>query len=270
MIRSLSKEPTTRLIIRAIAAQQLLVRTAEVLGWDLQEDLLVEQIRREISFPPEMRQAGLGLLSYFSEIVAQKYPDLNVAVTITQRADKVVLVIDTPDGRREVIEHELSNYALVISGRLQPEQYADTPAHALRLKHRLEIAELELRQTRELLQSERLQYGARILTLEEHSDFLRQALTDDRGHLRQVVERIQALSAQGDSAWQARFEMLIEALQIKDEEQRKQGVMTQLQGLRDSNPDVFEKLHKYLMEAAVRGAIGNWFYAILQAMARLA
>ena len=39
-------------------------------------------IKRSITFPPEFKEAGVAILSYFSHVLAVKYPDTNVGVTI--------------------------------------------------------------------------------------------------------------------------------------------------------------------------------------------
>lgn len=41
-------------------------------------------IIREITFPPEYQQAGLAILNYFSAVLADKYPNIPVTVSIKQ------------------------------------------------------------------------------------------------------------------------------------------------------------------------------------------
>src|SRR5262249_18064385 len=52
-------------------------------------------IERAIEFPPEYKQAGIGILSYFSEVLAKKYPNEDIRVSILQAGNKVTLRIET-------------------------------------------------------------------------------------------------------------------------------------------------------------------------------
>src|SRR5262249_28184050 len=110
-----------------------------------------EQIVRSIEFPPEYCQAGTAILTYFGQVVRDKYPDTQAKVRIEQDGFVVRLTIETPQGERHQIEELLTEYGLVVAGRLRPEQFLDDRLQVMRLQHKLELAALELRQTKELL-----------------------------------------------------------------------------------------------------------------------
>jgi len=77
-----------------------------------------EFIMREIAFEPQHRQAGISILSYFSRVVENRYPDINVKVRIEQDNDLIRLVIETPTGEKEVIEKLLGSYGEVVMAKL--------------------------------------------------------------------------------------------------------------------------------------------------------
>jgi len=61
------------LIARTLAAGELLTTVAVALGIKPQKDSRGE-IRRSIVFPPEMKQAAVGILSYFSHLLEKNIP----------------------------------------------------------------------------------------------------------------------------------------------------------------------------------------------------
>jgi hypothetical protein len=78
------------------------------------------------------------------------------------------MIIETPTGERERIEKALEEYGLVVTGKIQPERFFSDPFEAMALKNKLEIADLELRQTRKLLDFIRDNSQQRIESLEVH------------------------------------------------------------------------------------------------------
>jgi hypothetical protein len=108
------------------------------------------KIERSIEFPPEYWTAGNSILSYFSHILSIKYPNQNIKVKIEQEGLLLRMIIDTPEGTTETIEQTFNDYVMVISRQLPPESLLTDPFEVMALKNKLEIAELELRQAKEL------------------------------------------------------------------------------------------------------------------------
>ena len=108
------------------------------------------KIERSIEFPPEYWTAGNSILSYFSHILSVKYPNQNIKVKIEQEGLLLRMIIDIPDGKPEIIEKTFTDYIRVISRQLPPESLLSDPFEVMALKNKLEIAELELRQAKEL------------------------------------------------------------------------------------------------------------------------
>jgi hypothetical protein len=112
---------------------------------------LNEPIVRAIEFPAEYYQAGLSILSYFSTLLRRKYPDINVRVTIEQDGLRIKMVIETPDGDREIIEKLLNEYGLVIVGSKSPSDITKDKLTILELKHQLKIAQTMIETQKEMI-----------------------------------------------------------------------------------------------------------------------
>jgi len=121
---------------------------------------------REITFPPRYKEAGVAILSYFSRILEQKYPDTDASVSITQQGSKIVLRIESDEGEIETVEKTLGEYGAVVVGRLPPAQFLSNPFDVIELKNRLEIAKMELRLKDEAFSVQQVSSNQRIGSLE--------------------------------------------------------------------------------------------------------
>jgi hypothetical protein len=127
-------------------------------------------IIKSIEFPPEYFQAGISILNYFGTVLREKFPEKNAKMKIEQDNYKVTLVIETSEGDIDIIDAAFSDYGKVISGRMPPETFFTDPLHIMALKNKLELTQLELRQTRDLLEYVRQDKEERIKHLEEEVD----------------------------------------------------------------------------------------------------
>jgi Leucine-rich repeat (LRR) protein len=148
------------------------------------------KIERSIEFPPEYWTAGNSILSYFSHILSIKYPNQNIKVKIEQEGLLLRMIIDTPEGQRELIEQTLNEYGMVIAGKLLPESFLNNPFEVMALENKLETMKLELRQSEKLRALEKEMYSIlsdkdrqRIDSLEvkvdQLSDMLEKSLSGD-------------------------------------------------------------------------------------------
>jgi HSP20 family molecular chaperone IbpA len=126
----------------------------------------VLKVERSIEFPPEYWEAGTSILSYFSRVLRVKYPSQKIKVRIEQEGLNLRMIIETPTGEKEKIEKTLEEYGLVVTGKIQAESFLSDPFEAMALKNKLEIADLELRQTKTLLDFTRDNSQQRIESLE--------------------------------------------------------------------------------------------------------
>ena len=124
-------------------------------------------LERSIVFPPEYKQAGVAILSYFSEIVAKKYPNEDVQVSILQNGNSVTLRVETSEGKIEQIEKTLEQYGLVVTGKLPLNAFTTDRELIRDLKTRLEVTSLELRLRQESYLEQKSNYDKRVGSLEE-------------------------------------------------------------------------------------------------------
>jgi hypothetical protein len=145
---------------------------------ELDNQLVGKSIERSLEFSPEHYQAGVGILSYFSEILQQKYPDVEAKVKIEQDGFKVRMTVDAPDGSQEIVEEALTNYTLVIAKEIPPESLLEDKLQIHKLKMKLDIAEMEVRNTRSLMMIADSTYKERVGSLEQEVGFMRISIKD--------------------------------------------------------------------------------------------
>lgn len=133
-------------------------------------------VEKCIEFPPEYYQAGVGILSYFGEILRQKHPEMNAKVRIEQDDRTVRLHIESPSGDKEIIEKTLNDFFLVVADKAAPESLLEDKIQIMALENKLEIARMEARQGHQLLAITQNSYDARITQLETETSFLRKHL----------------------------------------------------------------------------------------------
>ncbi|MCG7561026.1 hypothetical protein [Pseudoalteromonas sp. McH1-42] len=235
-----------------------------------------DKIERVIEFPEEYTQSCISILSYFGEVVKQKYPDIAVKVRIEQDNNIVRMLITAPDGTKEIIERTLENYALVVTNDSPPESLLEDKVHILALSNKLEMAKLEVKQTRELLALTKENYEGRIGTLEDDVAFLRQKLGQQMHHMDQSQIIIGELSTGKsdllDSCHQI-ISKMIEAHQHKPELQSALNIISEainnksneeetiqaLQTIQSASPSMFETIKK-AAENSLYGVTGNYLF----------
>ncbi|MDA8141679.1 MAG: pentapeptide repeat-containing protein [Desulfobacteraceae bacterium] len=111
----------------------------------------VPSIVRTIVFDQENFQPGISILSYFGEILRQKYGDNKANVLIELEGLKVQLTVKTTEGEKRVVEKALEDYIGVVAGRQQIAAFLHEPLAGLALKKKLDLVHLELQQTAALL-----------------------------------------------------------------------------------------------------------------------
>jgi hypothetical protein len=139
------------------------------------------RIEQPLVFPAEYKQACISILSYFAEVLAKKYPDVDATVQIEQSGQLVRMIIETQLGDRDIVEATLFDYQLVVAGRMQPEELLPEKLDVLELKHKLAMAKLEVDHMRELLafaREEVQQSRAQLMDLRNKEDIKFEVLTN--------------------------------------------------------------------------------------------
>lgn len=228
------------------------------------------RIVREIKFPPEYQQAGLSILNYFSSVLEDRYPAVAVGISIQQYQDKVTLLITLPDGSQEVVEKVLTEYGLVVAGKMSPHDFLPDQMRALALQQKLELAQMEVRQTRDLLRLQEKYSSSRIESLEQDVkrlySLLGQELSSKSELQKGFIEL--ALHSQNDKL-HPQLSLLLEKLSGAIDSRDEQHTKVLLEDIREADPDVFSRISMYLYESAATGIIGSvafdWIKVILSA-----
>ena len=223
----------------------------------------LSNIVREINFPPEYQQAGLAILNYFSAILADKYPDIPVAISIKQEPNLVTLVITLPDGTEDIISKALNDYGLVVTGQMSAKDLVKDDLKVLALEQKLELAALEIRQSRDIMRIQDQYAEKRIGTLEAEVKNLYTLLGREFTSREKLQEGFLQLSeglAQTSGNASGQVAPLLAALSqaIAD----RNAVITKiiLEDIQTASPDLFSQLGTFFLNAATSGVIGNSVY----------
>lgn len=225
------------------------------------------KIVREITFPPEYQQAGLSILNYFSVVLNDKYPNIPVTVSIQQQPDLVTLVITLPDGSQETVSKTLRDYGLVVTGHLTPKDFTGDDLKALALQQKLELAQMEVRQTRELLRIQDQYANKRVESLEAEVKNL-YGLLGREFTSREVLQAglLELASKQTAGHVGDQAALLIQSLATAVAERNADRTRILLEDIQSSQPGLFERLNEYFLQAATSGVIGNYVYDWLKAL----
>lgn len=274
-------------VIIGISSEQSAIEVTEFVPHDSSNT-----IERVLEFPKEHYQAGIGILSYFGEIIKQKYPNIDAKVRIEQDGNIVRMTINTPDGTKETIEKTLEEYTLVVTNNAPPESLLEDKLQIHALKNKLSIAELEVRQARDLLQISEMHHSSRVRTLEEDVGFLRQQIGGQMRHIetsqallaQQSMKEERLILAQIDNskrtvedlvqdAWNsAELRNAIQNINTilkkgaTDEDERE--AKNALKTIRDTAPDTFEDLAE-AVKNTMYGVSGNIVFQWLQQVANI-
>ncbi|MBG8559924.1 hypothetical protein I4436_09915 [Pseudomonas qingdaonensis] len=248
-------------------------------------------VERVIEFPRDLYQAGVGVLSYFGEVLKQKHPDIKAKVRIEQDGNIVRMTIDAPDGTKEVIEKTLQDFALVVTYQAPPETLLDTKLQVHALTSKLMMAEMEVRQVRDLMRISESYQGERIQSLEQDVQFLREQIgcqiraigTSHRLLSEQSAKEERLIMAHIDSSRRTVDELVADAW---DSAEVKSALMAIKLSLESSTPPDREKVSEALttvrrlspdtfidLTEAVKGTLygvsGNTVFLCLQQVAKL-
>ncbi|MDT0356499.1 hypothetical protein RJO15_12005 [Herbaspirillum huttiense F1] len=225
------------------------------------------RIVRELTFPPEYQQAGLAILNYFSVVLNDKYPDIPVAVSIQQEPDKVTLLIKLPDGSQETISKTLSDYGLVIVGKMTPEDLVGDGLKAIALKQKLELAQLEVKQTREILRLQEQYSASRIESLESQVQNLYSLLGKEFASREKLQTGLMDLASQlvGGAVGPGTINLL-QSLSAAIGEKNAERTKIVLEDIQQSEPTLFSRLQEFFVQSASSGVIGNYVYDWLKTL----
>lgn len=225
----------------------------------------LSNIVREIIFPPEFHQAGVSILSYFREVLLQKYPDISVGISIQQENELVTMTITLPDGKKEIVSKALRDYGMVITGKLDPHSFLDNEIHIMALQHKLELASLEVRHTKDLLYSERNQFQKRVDNLEQEVQRLYSIVRTNLDQDPPMVQLLKLLKGYQTNNKEL-IDKIISILERDLTEKDEHDVKEALSELKQKEPTLFQKVYEVLIWGTLSSAAGNYLYNWINAI----
>lgn len=214
-------------------------------------------IIKTIEFDEDVYQAGVSILGYFSTVVKQKYPDTKVRVKIEQEGNTVRLIVETPEGDRELIEKTLEDYGLVVVGEMQPAELLPDKLQEVQLRHKLDLAVLEVTHTKELLALSHESHKKEILHLTEEVASLKEqirAAFKREDNVKEVLLRIiENYSINGEVK-----DAILKLSDLLEHEKSldKEVVLELISIIRSNNFQAFNDIKSYIL-SSFSGATGN-------------
>lgn len=218
----------------------------------------IVKIIRESSIPKEYQPSSVSLLFYFKTIVYQSNPDIDVSLSIDNTDDRIKVTISCNKDDEEFIENLFSKYGLVISGEISPNEILSESHHVIALKHKLEISEMELRQSREYFSSERNQYDLRINSLEENlknnNNILMKMMVENK-NIREDFSKILKFKNNKKST-----RKLVKYLIANIEKKNKKKTLKSLEKIKKNDSGIFNDINEIIIKGAISGVSGNILY----------
>lgn len=215
-------------------------------------------IVRSIEFSPENYQAGLSILTYFNTVVNQKYPDKKVKIKIEQENNVVRMVIETSEGDKEEVERTLEQYGLVVRGEILPETLLEGTYEIMSLRHKLELAAIELRQNQEIYRISESKNNERISNLEGQVSYLRAIVSDGlmkNSNAFDMLYRMLDMHMQ-DKQIKGQLEIIIDKLNSGVKQSDEEEVKRILVQLENSSPGILVEIKNFVI-ATMAGTSGN-------------
>lgn len=196
-------------------------------------------------------------------ILSDKYPDIPVAISIKQEPKLVTLVITLPDGTEEIISKALNDYGLVVTGQMSAKDLVKDDLKVLALEQKLEMAALEIRQSRNILRIQDQYAEKRIGTLEAEVRNLYTLLGRELTSREKLQESLTTLTeglvkTAGSASGQVAPLLTALSQAIADRNAERTKII--IEDIQTASPDLFNQLGAFFLNAATSGVIGNSVY----------
>lgn len=227
-------------------------------------------IRRTISFEPHQIQAGVSLLSYFSEVLKQKCSEANSKVSIEQDGEKVRLIIKSEAGMEHKVEALLNEYGEVLNGTLPAEQFMTDQVQLFSLQRKLDMATMEVKHQQDILLLTKANYDQRILTLEEQVSDLRLVVSSNITSHRIAQEQVSKLIDKYGANSEVELELLSLAKKLDERaaDVQKDELERLVKQLHNENPKMAREF-LFLLKGPLEGVVGNIIYSWLPQLSLL-
>ncbi len=206
------------------------------------------QILRELNFPPEYQEAGVTILQGFVKLIKRKYGNTNVSVTIKQTGLKVILIIKTPDGKEEEIEEFLDQYSQVIAGNQEVSSLTNDPIALIELKSQLDVAQLQVKQQRDINLLLKTNHDRRIESLEKENDWFKEQLALSVESSKAITHEVLSQLRNNDSQI---AELATRLVDIVDKVESKTKQLASVEEKAESANKTIDELNKMILKEGV-------------------
>lgn len=258
----MAKKEYNNIIVKApnqAKAWKCLAHLERKISTNLKGDLK-DSIKKSIEFPPEYYQTGVSILNYFNTILNQKYPNIEASVTIKQEGLNVTMIIETSDGEKEIIEKALTDYGLVVTGRMDASILLPNSRDVIALENKLELLSTELRMTNRLLDSERNQYCQRIDSLEKDIERLNNIVLTGLSQNQSLQKIIGNHLKSNDAAVNESLALLNALISKGAISEDRENVLKSLEIIADKEPGLMNQIVDLVFNGAISGSAGNMLY----------
>ena len=240
------------------------------LAIDLADDkIITKKVKRYIEFSPEHRQAGIGILSFFSSYLDERYPNTDAKVIIQQNGSEVKMTIETSDGDPAVITRTLEEYASVITGKSQPGDFIDDPMAIMKLQQRLQMAVLELKwasDNKAILERMNDSLNLTVKTQAEQIADLNKSLQRGLSSAGKLADAMKALSTRAsDATVQIALNRLLDMVEQGLNERDEDDAKRQLGQIQQADPKTYGELCELahnMVTGTSASLLANWIGAL--------
>lgn len=228
-------------------------------------DFSQTEIFRSIAFEPEHIQAGISILSYFGEVLKQKYTDIEAKIRIERHDDIVTLIIESDIGVIEKIEKTLNAYGEVVTGSSNASSILDNDVDIERLEMKLEMSAMEIRHNQKIInmyERDKNKTENRITSLEEQVISLHKLLGKSLKGSNKIAISSLALSHANTSLMESHLQHIKELLNSPPSEASSQEIISTLNKIKDEDSSYLAAVKDLFINSAY-GITGNSAYDFL-------
>lgn len=228
-------------------------------------------LERRIEFPREYKQAGVSLLSEFTNILQSEFGEESASVCILQNGNAVTLRIEDQNGKIKEIEKRLDDYGSVLRGELPIENFTQNRDLAQELKVKFEVVALELRLTKERYLEYRTEKTHEVEGLRMELADLRKFVASAFTYQSSMIEVIKSLTAKNSVSDEVLLK-LTEIASLASESQTKANkelLKQLLVQVQKKEPSFFAKMTEEIaaIPAAIAGGVATpWVQSVLSAL----
>ncbi|MCP5365498.1 MAG: helix-turn-helix transcriptional regulator [Hyphomicrobiales bacterium] len=233
-------------------------------------------ITRSIEFKPEHHRAGLSILSYFSEYVSNKYPDIPISISIEQKDASVTLNVETPTGDIDILEKSLNDYIDIVKGKAAIRDKIQDEIEIIKFENMLEIARAEINNQNRILELKncQIEHLERQITNLEYrnniqfsqlTDILDKYITSNANKDNSLFQFLHNLSEQQSGLVKTDLNDIVKIITENQNNLNSTLLQDKIKNIADQQPMLIEKIHRFLLSGAMQGVAGNYLYSALQA-----